>query len=68
MTISPPGGSRTDSHYQRLFEQETIVRTHVEAIVRDLFRKMWIELKIDAENVDRVQNRCRVLIFFVENY
>ena len=32
--IPLPGGSRTGSHYQELFEQETIVRTHVEAIVR----------------------------------
>ena len=27
-------GSRRQAHYQELFEQETVVRTHVEAIVR----------------------------------
>ena len=31
------------------------------SIVRDLFQKMWMGLKIGAENVDCVQNRCRVL-------
>ena len=44
--------SLTDSHYQRLFEQETIVRTHVEAIVCDFGPKMWIGLGIGAENLD----------------
>ena len=33
-TMNKAGGSRTGSHYQELFEQETIFRTHVEAIVR----------------------------------
>ena len=32
--MNTAGGSRRQAHYQELFEQETIVRTHVEAIVR----------------------------------
>ena len=44
--IPLPGGSRTGSHYQELFEQETIVRTQVEAIVR-IFVRNVIGLKIE---------------------
>ena len=32
--ITMAEGSRRQAHYQELFEQETIVRTHVEASVR----------------------------------
>ena len=44
--VNTAGGSRTGSHYQELFEQEIIVRTHVEAIVPVFSLKMWIRLKI----------------------
>ena len=64
--IRLPGGSQRQAHYQELFEQETVVRTHVEAIVRDVciknvlggesVQKVWIGFKNGAENVAWAQN------------
>ena len=60
--MNTAGGSRTGSHYQELFEQETIVRTQVEAIVRVFVWKCGLDWKLNSksntcsENVDWVEN------------
>ena len=60
--IPLPGDSRTGSHYQELFEQETSARTQVEAIVRVFAWKCGLDWKFNSksntcsENVDWVEN------------
>ena len=46
-TMTLAGGSRTGSHYQELFEQETIGRAHVEAIVRVFVWKCGLGWKLN---------------------
>ena len=48
--MNTAGGSRTGSHYQELFEQETIVRTHVEAIVRVFAWKCKLGWKLNSKS------------------
>ena len=48
--MNKPGGSRRQAHYQELFEQETIVRTHVEAIVRVFAWKCKLGWKLNSKS------------------
>ena len=48
--MNTAGGSRRQAHYQELFEQETIVRTHVEAIVRVFAWKCKLGWKLNSKS------------------